>query len=101
MTGHCQPTPLPETPRHTGASMAQSLVGSLLLSHWSWCTQGFVCALQESLFPQFCGSSIVKELTSKSVTADLQSQICLGYSVPLPDPQDEKSIVGPRTFTAV
>ena len=60
MAGHCQPTPLPETPRHTGASMARSLVGSLLLSLWSWCTQGFVCALQESLFPQFCGSSVIK-----------------------------------------
>ena len=30
--GHCQPTPPPETPGHSGASLGQSLVGSLLLS---------------------------------------------------------------------
>ena len=29
----------------------QSLVGTLLLSPGSWCTQGFVCALQESVSP--------------------------------------------------
>ena len=37
---------LPETPGHSLASLGQSLVGSLLLSPGSWCTQGFVCALQ-------------------------------------------------------
>ena len=47
--GHHRPTPLPETPGHSQASLAQSLVGSLLLSPGSWCTQGFVCALQESV----------------------------------------------------
>lgn len=31
-----------------------SLVGSLLLSPGSWCTQGFVCALQESVTPVLC-----------------------------------------------
>ena len=30
--GHHQPTPLPETPGHSQASLSQSLVGSLLLS---------------------------------------------------------------------
>ena len=44
-----QPTPLPETPGHPQACLAQSLVGSLLLSLRSWCAQGFVCALQESV----------------------------------------------------
>ena len=29
--GHCQPTPLPETPGHSRASLGQALVGSLLL----------------------------------------------------------------------
>ena len=48
--GHCQPTPL-ETPGHSRASLGQSLVGSLLLSPGAWCTQGFVCALQESISP--------------------------------------------------
>ena len=29
-------------------------MGSLLLSPGSWCVQGFVCALQESVSPVFC-----------------------------------------------
>ena len=31
MSGHCQPTPLPETPGHSQASLGHSLVRSLLL----------------------------------------------------------------------
>jgi len=49
--GHHQPTPPPETPGHSQTNLGQSLVGLLLLSPESWCTQGFVCALQESVFP--------------------------------------------------
>ena len=49
-----------ETPKNTQASLAQSLMGSLILSPESWCTQGFVCALQEYLFPQSYGSSLIK-----------------------------------------
>ena len=52
--GHCQPTPLLETPGHSWASLGQFLVGSLLLSTGSWCAQGFVCALQESVSPVLC-----------------------------------------------
>ena len=55
--GHCGPTPPPETPRHSQASLAQSLMGTLFLSLGSWCTQGFICALQESVSPalwKFC-----------------------------------------------
>ena len=37
--GHHQPTPPLETPGHSQASLGQSLVGSLLLSPGSWCTQ--------------------------------------------------------------
>ena len=44
--GHHWPTPLPETPGHSWASLSQSLLLSLLPSSGSWCTQGFVCALQ-------------------------------------------------------
>ena len=44
--GHHRPTPLPETPGHSQASLGQSLLGSLLLSLGSWCTQGSICALQ-------------------------------------------------------
>ena len=52
--GHCQAMPLPETPLHPQASLGQSLVGSLLLSSGSWCTQGSVFALQESVSPVLC-----------------------------------------------
>ena len=55
--GHPQLTPLSETPGHSQASLGQSLLGTLLLSPISWCTQGSVCALQESVSPvlwQFC-----------------------------------------------
>ena len=48
--GHHRPMPLPETPGHSWASLGQSLVGSLLLPPGSWCTQGSVCVLQESIF---------------------------------------------------
>ena len=48
------PTPPPETPGHSRASLGQSLAGSLLLSPGSWCTQGSVCALQESVSPVLC-----------------------------------------------
>ena len=47
--GHHQPTPLPETPGHSQASLGQSLVGSLLLSPGFWYAHGFVCSLQESV----------------------------------------------------
>ena len=59
--GHPQPTSLLETPGHSLASLGQSLVGSLLLSPGSWCTQGSVCALQESIFRSCVssGSSVV------------------------------------------
>ena len=53
-SGQCQFTPPLETPGHSWASLGQSLVGSLLLSPGSWCTQGFVCALQESVSPVLC-----------------------------------------------
>ena len=52
--GHRRPTPLPETPGHSQASLAQSIVGSLLLSPGSCCVQGFVCALEESVSPVLC-----------------------------------------------
>ena len=48
----------------------------------------------KSLFPQSCGSSVIK-------SHGLQSQIPWGCSVPLPDPLDGKSVVGSRTFLTV
>ena len=52
--GHRRPTTKPETPGHSQANLGQSLVKSLLLSPESWCTQGFVCALQEFVSPVLC-----------------------------------------------
>ena len=49
-----------EDSRNSQASLAQSLTGSLLLSSGSWYLQDFVCVLEESLFPQSCGSSVIK-----------------------------------------
>ena len=69
--GHHRSTPLPETPGPSWASLGQSLVGSLLLSPGSWCTQGFVCALQESV-SQSCvssGSSMVGLMATSSKRA--------------------------------
>ena len=53
-SSHRRPMPLPETPGHSWASLGQFLVGSLLLCPGSWCAQGFVCALQESVSPVVC-----------------------------------------------
>ena len=47
------------------ASLGLSLVGSLLLSPGSWCTQGFVCALYESVSPVLCKFYNQIALTSK------------------------------------
>ena len=47
-------TPPLKTPGHSQPSLGQSLVGSLLLSPGSWCAQGSVCALQESVSLVLC-----------------------------------------------
>ena len=107
--GHHQPTPLPETPGHSWASLGQSLVGSLLLSPGSWCKQGSVCALPGSI-SQSCVSSgssygevngnLLQEglchtqvcctqspcacgspLLSCTSTGDTQTQFCLSHCV--------------------
>ena len=61
----------PETPGHSQASLGCSPVGSLLLSPGFWCTQGSVCALQESV-SQSCvssGSSMVGLMATSSKRA--------------------------------
>ena len=50
--GLCRSMPPLETPGHSQASLAQSLVGSLILSPGS--SPGSVCALQESVSPVLC-----------------------------------------------
>ena len=57
--GHRWPTPPMESPGHSQASLGQSLMGSLLLSPGSWCTQDSVCALQESYFPVLCKTCLL------------------------------------------
>ena len=54
VAGHHQPMPPPESPGYSRANLGQSLLGSLLLFPGSWCTQDFVCALQESVSPVLC-----------------------------------------------
>ena len=51
---HRRPTSPLETPGHSWACLGQFLMGSLVLSPGSWYTQGFVCALQESVSPVLC-----------------------------------------------
>ena len=51
---HQWPKPLLETPGLLWASLDQSLVGSLLLSPESWCTQGCLCP------PRVCSSVLCK-----------------------------------------
>ena len=52
--GHRPPTPLPDSPGHSRASLGQSSVGTPLRSPRSWCTQGSVCTCQESASPVLC-----------------------------------------------
>ena len=55
----------------------KSLVGSLLLSPGTWYAQCFVCALQESLFPQSCGKSVIKShWPSKSNSLGGSQSLC-------------------------
>ena len=73
--------------------MTQSLFKTLLLSPGSWCAQGFICALQESVSPvlwKFCNQI---PLAFKSNSME--------FSVLLPHPQVWKSVVGSRTFVTV
>ena len=89
VAGHYQPTPPLEIPGHSQASLAESIVGSLLHSS-SWCTQGFAVP-SKGLFPRSCRSSMIKShWASKSNP--------WSFSVPLLDHQVGKSVVGPRTF---
>ena len=66
-------------------NLGQSLLGSLLLSPGSWCPQGSLCALQESVSPvlckfwQFCGGLLAT--SSKRAYALLeQTKVCCTQS---------------------
>ena len=71
---------------------------SLLWGHCFFLLAPDVCKVlfvsSKSLFPQSCGSSVIK-------SHGLQSQIRWGCSAPLPDPQVGKYVVGSGTFLTV
>ena len=91
--GHHGPTPLPEIPGHSQASLGQSLVESLLLSPGSWCTQGFVCALQESVSLVLWNLCNQIPFSSKVKFSGVSQSLC---QIPVWEP-----VVGPRTFLTV
>ena len=72
-------------------SVGQPLVGSLLLSPGSWCTQGFVCALQETVSPVLCKFCNQIPPASKVIFPGGSQSLC----------QVGKCVVGPRTFITV
>ena len=91
--GRCRPTPLPrllDTHRQVWLSLLWGHCSSLLAP----CMHKVLFVPSKSLFPQSCGSSVIKSHCP-------QSQILWGFSVSLPDPQVGKSAVGPRTFLTV
>ena len=89
--GHCRPMPLSDTPGHSQASLAQSLVGTLILTPGSLvCKRFWLCP------PRVCFPSPVQVLSSNPT--GLQSQIPQGSSISLMNPQVGKSVVSSRTF---
>ena len=69
--GHCRPTPPPETPGYSQASLGQSPVGSLLLSPGPGAHK-VLFVPSKSLFPQFfvsSGSSMMALLVTSSKRA--------------------------------
>ena len=107
--GHHRPMLLLKTPGHSRASLGQSFVGSLLLSPESWCIQGSVRALQETVSPVLCNfwwlyggvnGDLLQEnlcrtqvyctqspcpcsspLLTRTSTGDTQTQFCLSLCV--------------------
>ena len=75
-SGHHQPMPPPETSGHSQASLGQSLVGSLLFSPGSWCAQGLICALQESVSLVLCNFCNQIPLASKVKFSGGSQSLC-------------------------
>ena len=90
--GHCWPMPPLETCGHSQASLGQSLVITTPFLGF-WCTQGFVCALQESVSAVLCKFCNQSHWPPKSNS--------LGVLSPFVRSQVWKSVVGPRTFLTV
>ena len=77
---HCRPIPQLETPGHSQANLAQSLVGHTAPFSWVLvCTRFCLGPPLQSLFPQSCGSSIIKSLwPPKSNSLEILHP-CTGY----------------------
>ena len=76
--GHHWPTPLPETPGRSRASLGQLLVGSLLLSPGFWCTRFCLCPPRVR-FPSpvlSSGSSVVGFMATSSKRAHAIPRCC-------------------------
>ena len=124
---HRWPRPPPETPGHTWASLGQPDVGSLLLFSGSWCTQGSVCVLPESVSPalckfwQLCGGLMATSskraydiprsatprapapsspLLTRTSTEDNQTQFCLSLCGAL-GPGMDKVFLSPLSISGV
>ena len=87
------PKPPLKIPENSQVSLTQSLVGTLILSPGSWCTQGFCCCFvpSKSLFPQSCVNSVIKSQWPPKSNS-------LGFSVSLLNPHVGRSVFGPRAF---
>ena len=68
-------------------------MGSLLLSSGFWCTQGFVCALQESVSLVLWNLCNQIPFSSKVKFSGVSQSLC---QIPVWEP-----VVGPRTFLTV
>ena len=85
--GHHRPTPPPETPGHSQASLGQSLVGPLLLPPGSGAHK-VLSVTSKSLFPQSCvisGGSVVGLMATSS--EGLMPYAGLLHPEPLPPQQ--------------
>ena len=82
MAGQCWSTTPPEIPRHSQASPAQSLVGSLLLSSRFWCAQCFVYALQVKVLVLTLCYTVDCSLAGSPVHGILQTRILEWVAIP-------------------
>ena len=78
--------------------MVGAMVASFTSLFWGHCSfllgpgaHNILPVPSKVLFPQSCGSSVIK-------STGLRSQIPWEFSVPLLDPQVGKSVVGPRSL---
>ena len=95
VAGHCWPTPLHKTLKHSQVGLTQSPVGSLHLSPGSWCAQILFCVLQEFLFP------LILQKFFNQIPLAFKVRFPRGFPVPWLDPQAGEPYLGPRTFITV